>query len=130
MLQDLDFALLGFVLLWFSISSLCFHPFLQFEMAIYILCHYMLKLLGFIEVAIKSLSWVSEETLNFGLSNSIVTQRLWIFEVGLNTQAYGYQGVEHGSLNENHLHMLMCLNTFSPVGRTVWEGLGGVALLK
>lgn len=35
-----------------------------------------------------------------------------------------------GALNENAPHRLMCLNTWYPVSRTVWEGLGGVALLK
>ena len=33
-------------------------------------------------------------------------------------------------LNENGLHGLMCLNTWSPEGKNVWEGLGGVALLE
>jgi hypothetical protein len=35
-----------------------------------------------------------------------------------------------GGLNENGTHRLICLNAQSPLGRTVWEGLGGVASLK
>ena len=35
-----------------------------------------------------------------------------------------------GSLNDNFFHKLICLDTWSSVGRTVWEGLGGVVLLK
>jgi hypothetical protein len=33
-------------------------------------------------------------------------------------------------LHENVPHRLRCLNTWSPVGGTVWIGLGGVALLE
>ena len=33
-------------------------------------------------------------------------------------------------LNENVLHRLICLNIWSLVGGTIWEGLGGVALLQ
>lgn len=35
-----------------------------------------------------------------------------------------------GGLNENVPHGLICLNFWSPVGRTLCEGLGGVFLLK
>jgi hypothetical protein len=35
---------------------------------------------------------------------------------------------EFGALNENGLYRILCLNIWSPVGRTVWEGLVGVAL--
>ena len=35
-----------------------------------------------------------------------------------------------GGLNENGTHRLIRLNAQSPLGRTVWEGLGGVASLK
>ena len=34
----------------------------------------------------------------------------------------------YGGLNENSSHRLICLNNCSLVGRTVWEGLGGVVL--
>ena len=34
------------------------------------------------------------------------------------------------SLNENSSHMLICLNAWSLLGGTVWEGVGGVALLE
>ena len=33
-----------------------------------------------------------------------------------------------GGLCENVPHRLVCLNTWSSVGITVWEGLGGVTL--
>lgn len=35
-----------------------------------------------------------------------------------------------GGLNENAPHRLRFLNTQSPIGDTVWDSLGGVALLK
>ena len=35
-----------------------------------------------------------------------------------------------GSLNENDPCSLIYLNAWLPVGRTIWEGLGGVALLE
>lgn len=35
-----------------------------------------------------------------------------------------------GSLNENALHRLTCFDTWSSFDRTVWEALGGVALLE
>jgi hypothetical protein len=35
-----------------------------------------------------------------------------------------------GALKETGLHRLIYLNACSAVGRTVWEGLGGVALLE
>lgn len=35
-----------------------------------------------------------------------------------------------GGLNENGSLMLICLNTWSSVGGTVWEGLRGVAWLE
>lgn len=35
-----------------------------------------------------------------------------------------------GGLNENGLYRLMYLNALSPVGELIWEGLGGVTLLK
>ena len=35
-----------------------------------------------------------------------------------------------GCLNENGSHRLLCLDAWSPVKGTVWEGLGGVALLE
>ena len=35
-----------------------------------------------------------------------------------------------GGFHENGPCRLICLNTWSPVGVTVWEGLGGVALLE
>lgn len=36
-----------------------------------------------------------------------------------------------GGLNENILHrLLICLNAWFPVGRTVWEILGSVVLLE
>ena len=41
----------------------------------------------------------------------------------------GCQGVECGGLHENDLCRLICLSTCSIVGRIVWEGLKGVALL-
>ena len=34
------------------------------------------------------------------------------------------------TLNENGRHVLMCLNGSSLVSGSVWEGLGGVALLE
>lgn len=33
------------------------------------------------------------------------------------------------SLDENGPHRLICVNTWFPAGGTVWEGLGGIALL-
>lgn len=35
-----------------------------------------------------------------------------------------------GGLSENSPHGLLYLNTCSPVGRAVWEGLGSMALLE
>lgn len=35
-----------------------------------------------------------------------------------------------GSLNENDLYRLLCLENWSPVGETIWKGLGGLALLE
>ena len=45
-------------------------------------------------------------------------------------QAYGGQGEECGGWNENAHHRLVYLNTESPVGGTIWEGLGSVTLLE
>ena len=42
----------------------------------------------------------------------------------------GGQGVECGGLNETGPHGVKCLNSWIPVGGTVWEGLGGVALFE
>lgn len=57
------------------------------------------------------------------------------FEVGLNSfciviwlKAYEVLGVECGGLNENGLHRLIYLNTWSPSYGTIWERLRGVAL--
>ena len=36
----------------------------------------------------------------------------------------------HCGLNENDPHRLIYLNAWSPVGGTIWKGLGGVALLE
>ena len=44
-------------------------------------------------------------------------------------QTYSSKGMDCGDLNENGAHRLICLNAGSPVGGTVWEGLGSVALL-
>jgi len=38
--------------------------------------------------------------------------------------------MECRGLDGNGPQRLMCVNTWSPVGKTVWEGLGGVALLE
>jgi hypothetical protein len=38
--------------------------------------------------------------------------------------------VSYGGLGENGVHRLICLNGLSLVGGTVWEELGGVALLR
>jgi hypothetical protein len=35
-----------------------------------------------------------------------------------------------GGVNENGLHRLTCLNTWSPEGRAAWEGLGDVVCSK
>jgi hypothetical protein len=35
-----------------------------------------------------------------------------------------------GGFNKNGPHKLMYLNGWSPVGGTIWEGLGGVASLE
>jgi hypothetical protein len=34
------------------------------------------------------------------------------------------------TVGQNGSHRLMCLSTWFPVGGTIWEGLGGLALLK
>lgn len=59
------------------------------------------------------------------------------FEVGtdafcimIQLQAYGVQEVECDGLNENRLHNVTCLNSWSLAGRIAWEGLGGVAFLE
>jgi hypothetical protein len=36
----------------------------------------------------------------------------------------------YGSLNENDLHRLVCLNTWFSTAGSVWEGLGDVSLLE
>jgi hypothetical protein len=38
----------------------------------------------------------------------------------------GAQEVDYGDLNKNGLHRLMGLNTWSPVGETVWGELVGI----
>lgn len=38
--------------------------------------------------------------------------------------------MEYRGLNENEFHGLICLNTLSPAGETVWEELEDVALLE
>lgn len=39
-----------------------------------------------------------------------------------------YHGRMCGGLNKSDPHRLICLNTWSSIYRTGWEGLGGVAL--
>ena len=47
-----------------------------------------------------------------------------------NSSSIGSNTLSPGILNENGSHRLIYLNVWSPVGGPVWEGLGGVALLK
>lgn len=43
---------------------------------------------------------------------------------------FSHVGREWGSLKENGSHGLLCLNDWSPVSGTIWEGLGGMTLLE
>jgi hypothetical protein len=113
----LQYPLLGIVL--YSLCSVCFN-YLHF---------------GFTEVAIKTLSWVSEEVLNF--KQPWDQKPVRTFETGLNAfclmiwlRNNGGQEVEMCWFEWEWLRWLTRLNTWRPGGGTIWEGLGGVALLE
>lgn len=93
----------------FSITTTVFIGFVSSN----ILCMILILLCNFI------LSSCFKEYIKYLILSRVVLRTYKIFFLE-----------QFGSLSMNGCHGLKCLSTWFPVGETVWEGLGGMALLE